>query len=56
MELDLIVAQESLEEAEPSGLVMEEENVYVTLAGEPYVLLIEETCSGYSENEGESDW
>ena len=43
MELGPIVAQVSLEEAEPSGLVVGEENVSVTLEGEPYVLLIEKT-------------
>ncbi len=41
VKLGPIVAQESLEEAEPSDLVVGEENVYVTLEGEPYVLLIE---------------
>ena len=35
------VAQENLEQAEPSGLAVGEENVYVTLKGEPYVLLLE---------------
>lgn len=41
VELGPLVAQEDLEHAEPSGLTVGEENVYVTLKGEPYVLLIE---------------
>jgi hypothetical protein len=41
VELGPLVAQEDLEEAEPSGLAVGEEDVYVTLRGEPYVLLIE---------------
>lgn len=41
VEFGSLVAQEDIEEAEPSGLAVGEEDVYVTLAGEPYVLLIE---------------
>ena len=42
VEIGPLVAQEGLDEqAEPSGLAVGEENVYVTLKGEPYVLLIE---------------
>jgi len=41
VELGPIFEGEDLEQAEPSGLAVGEENVYVTLAGEPYVLLIE---------------
>lgn len=42
VEIGPLVAQEGLDEqAEPSGLTVGEENVYVTLKGEPYVLLIE---------------
>lgn len=41
VELGPLVAQENIEEAEPSGLAVGEEDVYVTLEGEPYVLLIE---------------
>ncbi len=41
VELGPLVAQEDLEEAEPSGVAVGEEDVYVTLRGEPYVLLIE---------------
>ncbi len=40
VELGPLVAQENLEQAEHSGLTVGEENVYVTLKGEPYVLLI----------------
>ncbi|CAA9458253.1 MAG: hypothetical protein AVDCRST_MAG14-1999 [uncultured Rubrobacteraceae bacterium] len=35
-------------------MVMEEENVYVTLESEPQMLLIEKTWLWCSENEGES--
>ncbi len=41
VELGPLVAQENLEQAEHSGLTVGEENVYVTLQGEPYVLLVE---------------
>ena len=41
VEIGPLVAQEGLEQAEPSGLTVGEENVYVTLKGEPYVLFIE---------------
>lgn len=41
VELGPIFERENLDQAEPSGLAVGEENVYVTLAGEPYVLLIE---------------
>ncbi len=40
VEIGPLVAEEGLEQAEPSGLTVGEENVYVTLKGEPYVLLI----------------
>lgn len=41
VELDPILEGENLEEAEPSGLALDAEDVYVTLEGEPYVLLLE---------------
>lgn len=41
VELGPLVAQEDLEQVEPSGIAVGEENVYVTLESEPYVLLIE---------------
>lgn len=41
VELGPLMAQEDLEAAEPSGMAVGEEDIYVTLRGEPYVLLIE---------------
>jgi hypothetical protein len=41
VEFGPLVAQEDLEQAEPSGMAVGGENVFVTLEGEPYVLLIE---------------
>lgn len=41
VELGPLVAQEDLQQADPSGMTVRGENVFVTLEGEPYVLLIE---------------
>ena len=41
VELGPILEEESLGEAVASGLAVGEHNVFVTLEGEPYVLLIE---------------
>lgn len=41
VELGPLLAQEDLQEARPSGLAVGAEDVYVTLEGEPYVLLVE---------------
>lgn len=41
VELEPVLEREELGQAEPSGIAVGDEDVYVTLAGEPYVLLIE---------------
>jgi hypothetical protein len=54
VEFERELGRRGLEQAEPSGLAVGEDSVYVTLAGEPFLVQIEKPQEGRTAEESET--